>query len=270
MAARDGDDDHVLLAEEGTLRLLRLSDGATVRVVTTLPAIAYSLAWIESTIYYGSDEDGIYVLEDWKKFDRIPWPGETGLFTINRRTRQVHCLSDRKLYRLGPNHQWTLVHDNPVGCTIAPVVNDGRFFLAKGAVSEGKGWWRGALDATYAQHAWCSPSDRAFVVVGGYPDTVVTRDGGENWSISEGVEMAAPLAGFEHLGRRILFVAGRTGRVHLGRERPSRELQVSTDDARTFARTAKPSGSVSAMQVVGAKLVLSDWNRAVHVAEIRP
>ena len=269
--------DRVLVAEKRRLTLLRLKDGALLQRKEFELSTTGTLAWRGRRIYvwlYSGKLEGILVLNQWKEEDGIPVPTDYDRgFSVDKRNGTLYVATPDDLLRWDSGkRRWdVIVHTDNRIRSLLPPLSDGMLFTMGGLLARGSEFKPLTVSDGFSafRDAWRSPSDPRLILVAGYPKAAISRDAGNTWRIPPPViEGPALVAGYEHEGRRILFVESHSGKTLGGLKGGNSTLHVSGDDGHTFEKHDAPKTFFKAMVVVRNTLVIAGRDKAIWAADI--
>jgi hypothetical protein len=277
VASDPGDPEHLLVAGEGFVGLVRIADGVLVRSraipLTWKPELRTPLLWHSDRILVGTNEK-LQVLKRWDFEEERPLPpGFEASLTVDRRTGTLYSLTDAGLYSWdAPSGGWLLLQKGYQALASHPASNDGTVLAFGGTIRTGQTFQ--PFDRSILRGSrgfWRSPADPSFLLAADIPSPCTSRDAGRSWTPSE-TRMTYPrhCAGLDTPTGPVLFVESHSGKSSGGVLSGPSVFWSSRDGGRTFAQEGLLPGTCTSMTVAGNRLVVLVASGSVLTADITP
>lgn len=266
------EEGHVLVAGQGQLLRVRLSDGAVLRK-RDLSVLQEGLVWHAGSIHAMTDTRFV-VLRDWEIVEEGPIPGTGGEgLAVDRKSGAVYSAAGNSLFRWEARN-WTELgsSDSSMGW-IGPRRCEGIVFGRKGLYRDGEGFraYRPSDPFQGVFGTWQSPVDPDFLLLEANPSKFVSRDRGRT---VQALETEFPYGGnpcgFEAPGGRLLFLETNSGKMSFGRTWGTSSIWMSRDDGRTFHKASSPPTVALSMVESGRSLVLIGEEGGLWIADLMP
>ncbi len=266
------EEGHVLVAGEGQLLRVRLSDGAVLRK-RDLSIQQEGLVWHAGSIHAMTDTHFV-ILRNWEIVEEGPVPGKGGEgLAVDRRTGAVTAATGNSLFRWEAGSWKVLGSAEGYMGWIAPRRGEGVVFGRTGLYREGEGFRAySPVDPFISVFgAWQSAADPGFLFLVANPSKFISRDRGRTF---QAVETEFPygghLCGFDVPGGRLLFLETNSGKMSLGVIWGPSTLWMSRDDGQTFQKASSPPTVPLGMVESGRSLVLIGQEGGLWVADLVP